>query len=51
MFIDLAVEARNLPTFDPYDIKKSLVGLADDYFQLQNIDLYESFFWDILFRH
>ena len=40
----MAVEARNLPTFDPYDIKKSLVGLADDYFQLQNIDLYESGF-------
>jgi hypothetical protein len=40
----LAIDARNLPTFDPYDIKKSLVDLTDEYFQLKNIDLYESGF-------
>lgn len=38
------IKTRKVPTFDPYDIKKSLVDLAEEYFNVQNVDLYESGF-------
>lgn len=38
------INTRKVPTFDPYDIKKSLVDLAEEYFKVQDVDLYESGF-------
>jgi hypothetical protein len=38
------IKTRKVPTFDPYDIKKNLVDLSEDYFKVQNVDLYESGF-------
>lgn len=35
---------REISTFDPYDVKKSLVDLADSYFGVENLDTYESGF-------
>lgn len=38
------IKTKNIPSFDPYDVKKELVELADNYFDVENLDLYESGF-------
>ena len=41
---------RVIPSFDPFDVKSQLVDLAENYFNLDNIDLYESGFMGYLIQ-
>lgn len=38
----MTIKTRTIPSFDPYDVKTELVTLADSYFQVGNLDTYES---------
>jgi len=38
------ITTRKLSSFDPFDVKSGLVSLADSYFQVQNLDTYQSGF-------
>lgn len=39
-----------IPSFDPFDVKEQLVELAQDYFNLDEIDTYESGFMGYLIQ-
>ena len=41
---------RVIPSFDPFDVKEQLVELAQDYFNLDEIDTYESGFMGYLIQ-
>lgn len=38
------ITTRKLTSFDPFDVKSGLVSLADSYFQVKNLDTYQSGF-------
>lgn len=46
----MSIKTRELPSFDPFDIKKELVQLADNHFGVNNVDLYESGFLGYLIQ-
>ena len=51
--IDLANASpttKVIPSFDPFDVKEQLVELAQDYFNLDEIDTYESGFMGYLIQ-
>lgn len=45
-----APTTKVIPSFDPFDVKTQLVDLAENYFNLDNIDLYESGFMGYLIQ-
>ncbi len=44
------IKTKYIPSFDPFDVKQELVGLAEDYFQVGNLDVYESGFLGYLIQ-
>ena len=44
------IRTRALPSFDPFDVKTELVNLLDNYFQVGNVDVYESGFLGYLIQ-
>jgi hypothetical protein len=44
------IRTKYIPSFDPFDVKRELVTLAEDYFQVGNLDVYESGFLGYLIQ-
>lgn len=44
------IKTKNLPSFDPFEVKGSLVTLADNYYENNNVDTYESGFLGYLIQ-
>ncbi len=50
MFDLTNIRTKYIPSFDPFDVKKELVDLAENYFQVGNLDVYESGFLGYLIQ-
>ena len=50
MFDLTNIRTKYIPSFDPFDVKRELVTLAEDYFQVGNLDVYESGFLGYLIQ-
>lgn len=50
LILSTKITTKQIPSFDPFDVKSELVNLAEDYFQVKNLDLYESGFLGYLIQ-